>query len=611
MRGPRRVLALAAALLVAAACADLDVENLNNPDRGRALATPGDVETLISGAYRTWWYTQSSYYGYGMPASCMADEHGSSWGNVGMREACSEPRTWAYNNDPSYGYNYFNSRAWQRAYRALSAVRDGLLSIAGADGELGTGDDMQIGEGGVDTHRAIAWGKFTQALSTMVLALVYDQAVVVTERTDYAQPLVRIPYDQVADSAIYMFEEVIDLTQEGSFTSPATWSGGYSIDSDLMEELANSYIARLLAYTPRTVAERDAVDWNEVITRVNAGITEDYLIHIDDTNWYQDAMGWYTESSGWARTDLRMMGPGDQKAAGDPAGSWDDWEKETAGLRQPFPVDADDQRLPEYPPVAQDESTLKACLNQPRSATCGGDGLRMKMEYRDPDLPFRPERGTYFFSGYAAFPNWDIFDSDWIGDFPYMMKFEMDMLLAEAYIRTSQPALAYPLINATRVTYGGLAPVAGTGAVPYDDAPTNTRCTPRVISPFPSGTWQCGDLMEAMKWEKRMETYHTAFGLSWYDDRGWGDLVSGTITMLPVPGQELLLLLEEIYTFGGSPGDEGSAPDIVGWDAEGLRPLKIGEVPSEADIRARVELFERWNAADLAGERGAANMIRR
>lgn len=596
MRGPRRVLALAAALVVAAACADLDVENVNSPDRGRALATPGDVETLISGAFYTWWYTQSSYNGYGMPASCMADEHSSSWGNVGMREACSEPRDWAYNNDPSYGYNYVNSRAWSRAYRALSAVRDGLLSIAGADGELGTADDLQIGDNGEDTDRAIAWAKFSQALSLYVLALVYDQAVVVTERTDFTQPLVRIGYQEVADSAIYIFDEVIDLATANSFTSNASWSGGYSIDSDLMVELSNSFVARLLAYTPRTVAERDAVNWNTVISRVNAGITEDFMIYCDDVTWYNYAMGWYTESTGWARSDLRGMGPADQ------SGNYQAWELETAGLRQPFEIDADDQRLPAYPPVAQPEATLQACWGQPRDNTCGADGLRMKMEYRDPNLPFRPERGTYHFSGYAAFPNYDVFDSDWLGDFTYMTRFEMDMLLAEAYIRTSQPDLAYPLINATRETYGGLAPVTGTGTVP-EDAPG--RCTPRLAN------GNCGDLLEAMKYEKRMETYHTSFGLSWYDDRGWGDLVSGTITMFPVPGQELLLLLEEVYTFGGSPGDEGSAPDIVGWDAEGLRPLQIGEVPSAANIRARVELFERWNAIDRAEAGNPRNMIRR
>jgi hypothetical protein len=604
MRGPRRVLALAAALIVAAACADLDVANVNDPDRERALATPGDVETLISGAFLTWWYTQASYNSMGMPASCMADEHTSSWGNVSMKEACQEPRVWAYNNDPAYGYNYVNEYTWVRCYRALSAIRDGLLAIAGPDAELGTADDMQIGEGGVDTHRAIAWGKFVQGLATMTLSLGYDQAVVVNERTDFEQELVRSPYAAVADSAIYFLNEAIALAQQEAFSAPGSWAGGTSIDDQLMIQLATGAIARTMVYSPRTVGERDAVNYNTVISLIGPtgdAITEDFTLFMDDETWWNYTMSWYTESDGWARADLRGMGPADQ------AGSWDDWEKETAGLRMPFDVDADDLRFPEYPHGGF-ESPLFSCWGQPRSDICGGDGLRMKMAYRDPESPFRPERGTYHFSGYSAFPNYDCFDTDWMCDFTWMSVVEMDMLLAEAYIRTSQEALAVPLINNTRVTYGGLAPVTGAGTVP-EDSPG--RCTPRAIDPFPSGTWGCGDLWDAMAYEKRMETFHTAVGISWFDDRGWGNLIPGTITMYPVPGEELLILLEEIYTFGGSPGDPGSAPDIVPWDKGGLRPLKLGEVPSDADLAARVALFERWNAADAAAERRATGVTRR
>jgi hypothetical protein len=598
MRGPRRVLALAAALIVAAACADLEVENLNDPDQERALATPGDVETLISGGFLTWWYTQASYSSQGMATSCMADNHTSSWGNSGMKEACQEPRVWAYNNDPSYNYSYVNEYTWSRAYRALSAVRDGLVAIAGQDGELGTGDDMQLGEGGVDTHRAIAWGKFVQGLATMTLALGYDQAVVVTERTNFEEELVRIPYTELRDSAVYFFNEAIDLAQQQAFTAPAAWSGGTSIDDQLMIQLANSLIARTLAYTPRTVAERDAVNWNEITTYIGNGITDDFGMFMDDETWWQ-YYGVYTEYPGWARLDLRTAGPADQ------SGGWDAWEKTTAGLRQPFDVDADDLRFPEYPPEVAPSTAY--CWERDRSTSCGADGLWMKIEYRDPQSPFRPERGTYHFSGYAAFPNYRWFQS-WQGDIVWMSKVEMDMLLAEAYMRTGQAPLAVPLVNNTRVNYGGLTPVVDGGTVP-EDAPG--RCTPRAIDPFPSGTWQCGDLWDAMEHEKRLETYHTAVEIAWFDDRGWGNLIPGTLTMFPVPGEELLILLEEIYTFGGSPGDDGSAPDIVRWDEGGLRPLKLGEVPSDADLRTRVELFERWNAADAAAERRAASVIRR
>ena len=44
---------LAVVMIVAAAfygCQDLDVQNTNNPDEARALATPGDIESLIQEA---------------------------------------------------------------------------------------------------------------------------------------------------------------------------------------------------------------------------------------------------------------------------------------------------------------------------------------------------------------------------------------------------------------------------------------------------------------------------------------------------------------------------------------------------------------------------------
>jgi hypothetical protein len=597
MRGVRRILALPAALLVVVACADLDVENLNDPDRERALATPGDVETLISGAYQAWWYVQNSYYSYGMASSVMADMHSASWGNSMMKDASQEPRIWPADNDPSYSYANVIERPWYRSYRALAAVRDGLIAIAGEDGELGTADDMQIGTGGADTHRAIAFGRFVQGLGHWVLALVFDQAYILDETTDLTQEQLRVPYTDVQAAAIGYFDEMISLVDQEAFDVPSSWMGNAVVDSERLRRLASMYVAQSLAYTPRTAAERDAANWggaNGILSRLDDAIIEDFIIMCDGETWDNHYI-YYTQRSGWSTMDLRSAGPADQ------LGEWDLWEKETPGLRQPFDMDTDDLRFPDYPPVIGD---THACWGQPRSASCGADGLRQKIEYRGPaEAGFRPERGTYHFSGYYSIPDyayWSNGGYNAVGACTMHTEFEMDMLRAEANIRLNQNlAETLDLINQTRVTYGGLAAVTGTGPVP-EDAPG--RCTPRMIVPFPMGqdigTWQCGDLLEAMKYEKRLETWSTTQGMHWFDDRGWGDLVSGTITQFPVPGQELLVLLEDLYTFGGSPGEVGSAPDVVRWEDGGLRPLQLGDVPTDADIRARAEFFQRMNELD-------------
>jgi hypothetical protein len=223
----------------------------------------------------------------------------------------------------------------------------------------------------------------------------------------------------------------------------------------------------------------------------------------------------------------------------------------------------------------------------------------MMMEAANPETPFRPERGRYHFSGYRPIMDRGHFFT-WDGPIVWFSAFEMDRLEAEAHIRMGNPLLAVPLINATRETYGGLAPVVDGGTVPYDDAPTNTRCTPRVLqtggaTDYANGAWGCGDLLEAMKYEKRMETFRTDMGIAYYDDRGWGDHVPGTYVQFPIPAVELMILLEQIYTFGGAPGEEGSAPlqpspSLVPSEFQ-LRPLEPGEVLTEAGIQARIELF--------------------
>jgi hypothetical protein len=561
-----------AALLVTAACADLNVENLNDPDRERALATPGDVETLISGTFRRWWITVTDIGNTPSNAmSVMADQHSSSWGNASMKESSQEPRIWEFNNDPAYGYSYVNEEPWYDSYTVLASVRDGILSIEGG---------VDIGDAGADNHRAVAFGKFMQGLAHMNLALLFDEAFILDETTDLTVEQVRVPYPEVQAAAMGYFQDALDMIAQESFTIPPSWTCQTTFSSDALGRIVHSMMAKLVAYTPRTVAERNAVNYGTVLSHVNAGIQGDVSCVMDDEVWWTDH-AWVTQWPGWARVDLRMVGPADQ------SGAYQAWEAMTPGLRTPFMIDADDLRFPVYPPVMVVDDW--DCEGLPRDNSCGGQGLRMIMEYRNPDAPFRPERGLYHFSGYGAYPELTYFKT-WTGPVPMLLKEEMDMLAAEAYIRDGPVASALPLINATREIYGGLAPVTGTGAVP-EDAPG--RCTPRMMD------GSCGDLMEAMKYEKRFETYGTGLDYSWLDDRGWGDLVSGTITQYPVPAQELLTLLEEVYTFGGHPGDPGSAPDIVSWGDGGLRPLNPGDEPSEADIRARVDYFNRL----LADER--------
>jgi hypothetical protein len=58
---------------------------------------------------------------------------------------------------------------------------------------------------------------------------------------------------------------------------------------------------------------------------------------------------------------------------------------------------------------------------------------------------------------------------------------------------------------------------------------------------------ECGSLLEAMKWEKRMETIFSGYVQWMQDSRGWGDLPVGSPTMWPVPYQEMDARVQPFY----------------------------------------------------------------
>jgi hypothetical protein len=122
---------------------------------------------------------------------------------------------------------------------------------------------------------------------------------------------------------------------------------------------------------------------------------------------------------------------------------------------------------------------------------------------------------------------------------------EARLLLAEAEFRLGNLQAAADIINETRVTNGELPPVTTAGV------PQSTGCVPRRYD------GSCGSLFDALQYEKRIETYGT--GIAFFDARRWGCLLEGTLTQLPPPGRQLDLQGRVIYTFGGRPGEVGSA----------------------------------------------------
>ena len=147
---------------------------------------------------------------------------------------------------------------------------------------------------------------------------------------------------------------------------------------------------------------------------------------------------------------------------------------------------------------------------------------------------------------------------------------ELDLLAAEANFRLGNRDAAMAIVNKYRTTNGELPAFTSADGV----APGGDRCVPQ----NPDGS--CGNLWEALKYEKRIELFHYGMGTEYFDDRGWGDLVTNTWEQLPIPGSELEILLQEVYTFGG-PGGSSAAPDF------------INDISPEA-LRAKVRAIDLW-----------------
>jgi hypothetical protein len=326
-----------------------------------------------------------------------------------------------------------------------------------------------------------------------------------------------VDYNAMRAQAYKSLDEAIAIANSNSFTLPDnTWMEGVNgFTSQDLVRLANSFYARFLASVARTPADRQAVNWQEVINRINAGITEDFgLTLLDWSDTYKN----YSQRYDWHRTDSKIVGPGDI------SGAYQDWLATPVADRRDFDLDSPDKRI--------------------QGAAVGEDGTYFR--YRATQN-HREDRGTYHFSRYHWVRLFYIRQTGdgWDPIFPVA---ELDLLKAEAYIRVGQPDQAVPLINKTRVAQGGLPPATVDGVQGQAD------CVPKMIL---DSSGACADLMNTLMYEKRIENYALAAGVSFWDARGWGILPSGTVLHLPIPARELETLQIPIYTFGG--GGEGSA----------------------------------------------------
>lgn len=533
MRNRYKHLAVGSMLLLgAAACADLDVVNPNEANADRALETAADVEALIGGAYNAWYTGNHSWNGAGPFLSNASFQHTAPWANFAMEKYGRIPRIPIINDVADGDYEQF-SRDFTFAYRAAAAVADGFRAFD-KDPEIA----QDLGEERVS--RARAFGRFVQGLAHAQIALLYNEGWVIDENVDFFEAGEPMGHAELMEVAMGFMDDAISLASQGSFEIPSGWMQR-DVDSDEFIRFAHSMKARYRALNARTPAEREAVDWAQVIADVDAGITEDFVVFADDNAGWGSAV-WFYNAPGWAEVPYFIWGMADQ------SGRYQNWldlslsRKHPIINGEPTLIITPDQRFPQG-------ETVKAQQENP--------GMYFASPADIASVWAQPGRGTWRWSYYRHTKHIDYVDAGAVGDLPEITVRELRLLKAEGLLRMDDRAGAAAIINETRVANGGLNPT--------DAAGTNTSCVPKL----PNG--ECGDLLEMLKWEKRTETamYGPVTVGFYFDSRGWGDLYRGTPLQFPVPCEDVEILGRlPCITFGGIEGEMASPGSTYGWPSE-------------------------------------------
>jgi hypothetical protein len=545
---------LAAALT---GCLDLDVVNENNPNRDQALSNPADVETIMGvSAFRSWYNTLHGLANVTIPFGVIGDENTNTAVNLGVQWS-QEPRI-PFNNDELAAQVWMPRHPYDNLSECIAGINDTMARIN--DGlRIETQDP---GAAGVtdNTDRAVAWGKLWQGVCIGYLANTLDRFPLATEDTVLPVGVPQLAawekerltqenqWKDALQVAIKTIEFAIDRTTAGAqWTTPDAWIPGQRYNNAQVIQLAHTMIARLLIYSARYPEDRQALDWNKVLFHTERGLTYDFgpvlASGVITDGSYLDRLLSTTTATRF-RTDYRLIGPADQ------SGRYQAWlNTNPHSTAQRFLISTPDRRI-----------TGLSTTNPASSDSLNGAYYR----YFADGGPFDVNRGAQHFSHYAWWRRNHPVNGGLTalaGFYPLVTADENRLYRAEAMLRLNRLQEAADLINVTRTRNQRYSTSRSTAATAYATSVGNLppvtaagvpqvagQCVPRKAS------GACGDLMDALMYERGIELHSLDPQRAWMDRRGFGQLQPGTWVQLPVPARYLTTLGVPRYTFGGVGG---------------------------------------------------------
>ena len=539
-----KLVAVSLVTFVAGACSDaLTAKNYNNPDVIRVFQQPASIEQTLGTGYQQCRNTEKRSDMTAQMAT-MSLESYSQLGNFNMGLRGGIPRSPILNNKSAEQALNANYSDWSRQGRLQA---NALKQLDAVRKERGTALPTNAAD-----LRARAMGFFNIACNMGYLALAYDSSAIIDHimESDFVPEL--SGYNEVMAAVLANLDSSLAMANTagsdgtGGFPTNAGWFSGTTLSKDRFIQLVRSFKARFRAGVARTPAERQAVNWAAVAADAEAGLQADLVVTIGATSGWSIGVQTSTfyQDAGWSQLSPFIYG------FADISGAYDGWLGTHINQRNgDITIVTPDLRFPQ----GSTRPAQQAASPEPGSYT-GFPYIKNRSGAGSPGDPW----GT---SNYEHHRLKYIRNNSSTGSYPEFLKAEVDLLAAEAYLRTNDIPKAIAKINIWR-TRAGLPALTGTSL--NDVVPGGASCVPRGPSPPSYTSTSCGNLMEAMKWEKRMELAYNYMGAWYFDARGWGDLVADTPLMYPVPVQELDARLKGYYNLGGG-GPASAALGTYRW----------------------------------------------
>jgi hypothetical protein len=523
------VLLVGTAYMAACDAHPLSVKNTSQPDVAKVYGTPRDIETIVSKLFQQMYNAQyGSSDDIWTQSITMSFESHSQLGNFGMGTRAAIPRSLIDNsigNTVAAG-NFRDFDVLSRNAKSAANASAAIEKYLAAGNTAGTPER---------DARAQAFALFNLGYALGQLSMLYDSAAIILP--DQASDFIP-PFSAAADvnkAALAVLDKAIAQAAKATGqTIPADWvsdPNSGTVSMARFTQIMRSFKARYRAGVARNPAERAAVDWNAVVADATAGITSDFTILASTTTgWSSAVIRQLATSSGWSQMTPMILGMADT------SGAYKAWLSTALLQRTPFLMITPDQRFPQGADRAAQIANTSGANGTPT-------GSIKYFRNRPPGNDTQAEPwGTWYYDNWRF---WQLNTSGGNGPFIVFTQAENDMLAAEGHIRNNNFTAAAALIDKTR-TRAGLPSAAG--ATLTTPVSGGNGCVPQVPVGPAFTTTACGNIMEAMKWEKRVETSFTGYAQWFIDSRGWGDLPAGTPIEWPVPYQELFARLLPSYT---------------------------------------------------------------